>query len=71
MKGEPYVIETPPNVLGIIDSHWFHYVISGYVTGQGQGRKVSDQVVPDGYHVAQSDTFGNWVIWHSFRVKCR
>jgi hypothetical protein len=26
LSGEPMVIETPPNVLGIIDDAWFHYV---------------------------------------------
>ena len=25
-EGEPMVIETPPDVLGIIDDHWFKYV---------------------------------------------
>ncbi len=76
MKDEPYVIETPPNVLGIIDSHWFHYVTDFGNAGpdKGQGGKFLilppgfKGDVPDGYHVAQSDTYGNWVIWRGFQV---
>jgi hypothetical protein len=76
MKDEPYVIETPPNVLGIIDSHWFHYVADFGNAGpdKGQGGKFLilppgyQGNVPDGYHVAQSDTYGNWVIWRGFQV---
>ena len=76
MKDEPYVIETPPNVLGIIDSHWFHYVADFGNAGpdKGMGGKFLilppgyKGVVPDGYHVAQSDTYGNWVIWRGFQV---
>ena len=38
LKDEPMVIETPPNVLGIIDDHWFHYVTDFGGPGQRQGR---------------------------------
>ncbi len=76
MKDEPFVIETPPNVLGIIDSHWFHYVTDFGNAGpdKGQGGKFLilppgyKGDVPDGYYVAQSDTCGNWVIWRGFQV---
>ncbi|QEG36345.1 DUF1254 domain-containing protein [Bythopirellula goksoeyrii] len=76
MKDEPYVIETPPNVLGIIDSHWFHYVTDFGNAGPDKGKGGKFLIlppgykgdVPDGYHVAQSDTYGNWVIWRGFQV---
>lgn len=76
MKDEPYVIETPPNVLGIIDSHWFHYVADFGNAGPDKGMGGKFLIlppgykgdVPDGYHVAQSDTYGNWVIWRGFQV---
>ena len=44
LKDEPMVIETPPNVLGIIDDHWFHYVadFGNAGSGQGPGRQVPD-----------------------------
>lgn len=76
MKDEPYVIETPPNVLGIIDSHWFHYVADFGNAGPDKGKGGKFLIlppgykgdVPDGFHVAQSDTYGNWVIWRGFQV---
>ena len=39
----PLVIETPPNVLGIIDDHWFKYVGDFGNAGpdKGKGRQVS------------------------------
>jgi hypothetical protein len=73
---EPMVIETPPNVLGIIDDHWFHYVADFGNAGpdNGQGGKflilppgyAGD--VPEGYFVARTHTYGNWVIWRGFQV---
>ena len=72
---EPMVIETPPNVLGIIDDHWFNYVADFGNAGpdQGKGGKFlilppdHDGDVPDGYHVARTTTYGNWVIWRGFQ----
>ncbi len=72
----PMVIETPPNVLGLIDDFWFHYVADFGNVGpdRGAGGKFVilppgyEGDVPDGYHVAQSDTFGNWIIWRGFQV---
>jgi len=72
---EPIVIETPPNVLGIIDDHWFKYVADFGNAGpdNGKGGKFLilppgyDGVVPDGYHVARTSTYGNWVIWRGFQ----
>ena len=42
LKDGPMVMETPPNVLGIIDDAWFHYSdrFRRCRRGQGQGRKV-------------------------------
>ena len=70
------VIETPPNVLGIIDDHWFHYVTDFGNAGpdKGKGGKFLilppgyEGEVPDGYHVARTHTYGNWVIWRGFQV---
>ncbi len=72
---EPMVIETPPNVLGIIDDHWFHYVTDFGNAGpdKGQGGKFLilppgyKGEVPEGYHVARTQTYGNWVIWRGFQ----
>ena len=76
MKDEPYVIETPPNVLGIIDSHWFEYVADFGNAGPDKGKGGKFLIVPpgykgdvpDGYFVAHTKTYGNWVIWRGFQV---
>ncbi len=73
---EPMVIETPPDVLGFIDDAWFKYVIDFGRLGpdKGQGGKFLilppgyDGDVPEGYHVAKTNTYGNWVIWRGFQV---
>jgi len=66
----PVVIETPPNVLGIIDDLWFRYVTDFGNAGPdaGKGGKYLilppgyDGDVPDGYHVVRPATYGNWII---------
>lgn len=73
---EPMVIETPPNVLGFVDDAWFNYVVDFGNAGpdKGQGGKFLilppgyEGTVPDGYFVARSQSFGNWVIWRGFQV---
>ena len=77
LKDGPMVIETPPNVLGIIDNYWFHYVSDFGNAGpdKGKGGKFLilppgyDGDVPDGYHVARSETYGNWLVWRGFQVE--
>ena len=76
LGGEPMVIETPPNVLGIIDDHWFHYVTDFGNAGPDKGKGGKFLIlppgyegdVPGGYHVARTHTYGNWVIWRGFQV---
>ncbi|WP_455379355.1 DUF1254 domain-containing protein, partial [Petrachloros mirabilis] len=73
---EPMVIETPPKVLGFIDDAWFHYVADFGNAGpdKGQGGKFLlvppgyKGSVPKGYHVARTQTYGNWVVWRGFQV---
>lgn len=76
LKDGPLVIETPPNVLGIIDDHWFNYVgdVGNAGPDKGQGGKflllppgyTGD--VPDGLFVFRSTTFGNIFFWRGFQV---
>jgi len=76
LKDEPMVIETPPDVLGIIDDHWFKYVTDFGNAGpdKGKGGKFLilppgyEGEVPEGYHVARTNTYGNWVVWRGFQV---
>ena len=73
---EPMVIETPPNVLGFINDHWFRYVIDFGNLGPDEGKGGKFLVlppgyegeVPEGYHVARTNTYGNWVIWRGYQV---
>ena len=72
---EPMVIETPPDVLGIIDDHWFKYVADFGRLGpdKGQGGKFLilppgfEGKVPEGYFTYQANTYGHWVIWRGFQ----
>lgn len=76
LKDGPLVIETPPNILGIIDDHWFNYVgdVGNAGPDKGQGGKflllppgyTGD--VPDGLFVYRSATFGNVFFWRGFQV---
>ena len=76
MNAEPWVIETPPNVLGFINDFWFQYVVDFGNAGPDKGRGGKFLIlppgykgkVPNGYHVARSNTYGNWVIWRGFQV---
>ena len=77
---EPMVLETPPNVLGIIDDAWFHFVAdfgnAGADRGEGgrylilpPGRTRESVADPDQYtKVVSTRTYGNWLIWRGFQV---
>jgi len=70
----PLVIETAPNVLGIIDDHWFRYVGDFGNAGpdKGKGGKYLllppgyNGEVPEGYMVLRSPTYGNLSFWRGF-----
>jgi len=76
LEDEPMVIETPPDVLGIIDDHWFKYVTDFGRLGpdKSKGGKFLivppgyEGAIPEGYFVAHTNTYGNWVIWRGFQV---
>ena len=73
-KGGPLVLETPPNVLGVIDDHWFQYVgdVGNAGPDKGKGGKYLllppgfEGKVPEGYHVLRSRTYGNVFFWRGF-----
>jgi hypothetical protein len=76
LDDEPMVIETPPKVLGFIDDAWFQYVVDFGTAGPDQGRGGKFLIlppgyegeVPEGYHVARTQTHGNWMAWRGFQV---
>ncbi|WP_447962581.1 DUF1254 domain-containing protein [Nitrospira sp. Ecomares 2.1] len=73
-KQGPLVLETPPNVLGVLDDHWFQYVgdVGNAGPDRGKGGKFLllppgyTGKVPEGYHVFRSSTFGNLFFWRGF-----
>jgi hypothetical protein len=73
-KAGPLVIETPPNILGMIDSHWFEYVgdVGNAGPDRGKGGKYLllppgyQGEIPDGYFVLRSETYGNLFFWRGF-----
>jgi hypothetical protein len=74
LKDGPLVIESPPNVLGVVNDHWFHYVgdIGNVGPDRGKGGKYLllppgyQGDVPDGYFVLRSRTFQNVYFWRGF-----
>jgi hypothetical protein len=72
----PLVIETPPNVLGIIDDHWFRYVGDFGNAGPDKGKGGKFLLlppgykgeVPKGYVVMRSPTYGNLMFYRGFLV---
>ena len=75
LSDEPMVIETPPDVLGIIDDHWFNYVADFGRLGpdKGQGGKFLivppgyEGKIPKGYFVSYAKANEHWVIWRGFQ----
>ena len=49
LKDEPMVIETPPDVLGIIDDHWFKYVADFGRLGPDKSKGGKFLILPPGY----------------------
>ncbi len=70
----PVVLESPPNVLAIIDDFWFHYVsdVGNAGPDKGKGGKYLllppgyKGKVPNGYYVLRSKTYGNWFALRGF-----
>lgn len=73
----PMVIESPPNVLGILDDMWMRYIgdIGNAGPDKGKGGKFLilppgyEGDVPTGYHVFQSKTYGVWFLLRGFLVE--
>ncbi|MGB5993107.1 MAG: DUF1254 domain-containing protein, partial [Desulfobacterales bacterium] len=70
----PTVIETPPNVLGIVDDGWMRFITDLGNAGpdKGKGGKYLllppgyDGEVPEGYFVFECPTYRNWVMVRGF-----
>ena len=74
LKHGPMVMETPPNVLGIIDDAWFYYLCDFGNAGDDKGKGGKYLLVPpdykgdipSGYFVKKSKTFGHWLAMRGF-----
>jgi hypothetical protein len=74
LKNGPVVVETPPNILGVIDDFWFRYVTDMGNAGpdKGKGGKYLfvppgyTSEIPSGYFVVKSPTFGNLLFGRAF-----
>ena len=70
----PVVIETPPNILGVIDDGWMRYITDMGNAGpdKGQGGKFLlvyegyQGDIPDGYYVYKTPTYKNWIMARAF-----
>ena len=76
LKDGPMVLETPPNVLGVIDDFWFRNVIDFGNAGPDKGKGGKYLMLPPGYKgeipkgyiVAHCPTFNNLFFWRGFLV---
>jgi len=74
LKDGPLVIESAPDILGVINDHWFRYVadIGNAGPDKGKGGKYLllppgyEGEVPEGYFVYRSETFQNLYFWRGF-----
>lgn len=70
----PTVVETPPNVLGMVDDGWMRFITDLGNAGpdKGQGGKYLllppgyKGDIPDGYFVFECPTYRNWVMVRGF-----
>ena len=75
LKDGPVVVETPPNILGVVDDFWFRYVTDMGNAGPDKGRGGKYLFVPpdykgtlpsSGYIVIKSPTYGNLLFGRAF-----
>ncbi|HIE0996135.1 TPA: DUF1254 domain-containing protein [Pseudomonas aeruginosa] len=78
LKKGPIVVESPPNVLGVINDFWFRYVADLGNAGPDKGKGGKYLVVPPeykgplpeiGYFIVKSPTYGNLILGRGFMVK--
>ncbi len=76
LKGGPMVVESPPNVLGVMNDAWQRHITDLGNAGPDQGKGGKFIVlppgneyqgeVPKGYYLARSPTYGVWVVFRGF-----
>ncbi|MCZ7463810.1 DUF1254 domain-containing protein [Rhizobium rhizogenes] len=76
LKSGPVVIESPPNVLGVVNDFWFRYVTDLGNAGPDKGKGGKYLIlppdyngkIPDGYFTYKSPTYGNLILGRGFMV---
>jgi hypothetical protein len=75
LKDGPVVVESPPNILGVVDDFWFRYVTDMGNAGPDKGHGGKYLFVPpgyigplpaSGYFIVKSPTFGNLLFGRAF-----
>jgi len=74
VENGPVVIESPPNILGVIDDGWMRYIADMGNAGpdKGQGGKYLlvyegyEGQIPEGYFVFRTPTYRNWIMARAF-----
>jgi len=74
LRDGPIVIESPPNVLGVVNDFWFRYVTDLGNAGPDKGRGGKYLIlppnykgkVPRGYFAYKSPTYGNLILGRGF-----
>ena len=72
----PMVLETPPNIIGLVDDMWFRYITDLGMVGpdKNKGGKFLflppgyKGEIPKGYFVFKSKTYGVWAPWRNISV---
>ena len=74
LKDGPLIVESPPDILGMVNDHWFQYVCDVGNAGPDKGKGGKYLLlppgytgnVPEGYFVFRSPTFENLYFWRGF-----
>ena len=74
VEAGPVIIETPANILGVIDDGWMRYVTDLGNAGPDRGRggkfllvyEGYEGDIPEGYFVFETPTYRNWIMARAF-----
>jgi hypothetical protein len=77
LKNGPVVVESPPNVLGVVDDFWFRYVTDIGNAGPDKGKGGKYLLLPpdhqgetrEGYFTFKCPTYGNLLFMRGYMVK--
>ena len=73
LKNGPMVLETPPNIIGLVDDMWFHYIADLGMLGKDKNKGGKylflppdyQGEIPEGYFVYKSPTYSIWTPWRN------